>query len=143
VPVGTYHQISVNWHGYRNTFDALAARVGSMFEAPCPYQAGLVTPYPLMQTEPEIWDADLRKYLSTNGRAPIMHFRDPFFNDVAVHILQAHDSYKDGRGEYRFEEALKAVSRCAATDWRVACTEWITRRWNQYRKDQDDGPTNY
>jgi hypothetical protein len=137
--VGSYHQISVNLHGYRNTFDPLA---DSILDTPYaamsnPYDE--LQPYPLMQVDAETWDNDLKRFLSTNGRAPIGHFNDPFFREVAVPLLQAHDSYKDGIGEDRFGNALKTLEQCHAQDWRKAAQEWVVRRWSRWRRAADDG----
>lgn len=140
LPVGTYHQISVNWHGYRNTFDPLAETLLASDYAKQANPYDTVKPFPLMQVDPEQWDTDLRRFTSAQGRAPIGHFQDPFFNDVALPILQAHDAFKDGQDESRYENALKILQNCHASDWKVACMEWVIRRWKHYRIAADDGP---
>lgn len=139
--VGTYHQISINWHGYRKTFDPLLEAMKPLGIQPCPYELDQVRPYPLMQDNADIWDFELQRFLKSNGRAPIAQFSDPFFQHVALPIVQAHDAYKDGTEENRYEAALGILGLCHASDWRKACEEWIRRRWIQHRKAVDDGVT--
>jgi hypothetical protein len=150
--VGTYTQISVNWHGYESTFsplydkfvDASIGRENGLSEyidASCPYEDGTVKSHPLMEpsTDPDDWDRSLHQLLMTFGRAPMggRPWADSFFPDVAVPILQAHDAYKDGTAEDRFETSLRLLENCRASDWRVACSEWITRRWRRWTRDAD------
>lgn len=143
VTVGTYTQVSVNWHGYRRTFDPLAAKFRERPNFYQPYELPAVKPYSLMQEDRVTWDQDLKRFLSGHGRAPVAVFRDPFFENVAMPLVQAHDAYKDTEGEGRYEAAMRHAARCHAVDWRMAASEWITRRWNKFRKDADDGPTGY
>lgn len=152
LPVGTYTQVSVNWHGYDATFTPLLHRMqesgdgdlAPLIDAPSPYEEGTVAPYPLMDptTEVDAWDVSLRQFLATNGRAPLggRAWSDPFFPDVALPIVLAHDAYKDDKTEARYEASLKHLEKCRASDWRVACSEWITRRWRRMNHDGADGP---
>lgn len=155
LPVGTYTQVSVNWHGYDATFTPLLhkfqttamqdvpeeARDGditSLIEEDCPYATGQARAYPLMSpdTDPDAWDQCLRHLLASKGRAPVAgRWQDDFFVDVAIPILQAHDVYKDTADETRYEQALKRLEKCRASDWRLACSEWITRRWSKARNE--------
>lgn len=145
--VGRYWQLSMNWHGYRKTFDPLFLAMDSteheqLIDEPCPYELGTVTPYPLMQsdTDPTRWDVDLLKLLRSKGRAPSEGvWCDPFFRDVAVPIMRAHDAYKDQEGLGRYESALAHLEHCHATDWRAACVEWLTRRYVKAQREVDDG----
>lgn len=155
--IGTYHQISVNWHAYPKVFDPLYEKfessassygnpnVAGLSEIPSYYETGEAAPYPLMQpdTNPDDWDLSLRRLLAANGRAPTEgRWCDPFFTDVAIPILRAHDFYKAAElNDDKFEKTIGMLANVHATDWRLACFEWVTRRWNKYRKDRDDGPT--
>lgn len=153
--VGTYHQVSVNWHGYATTFSPLydkmlisasqaqdadktwTGTLDSLMELDSPYEV-LVRPYPLAQegTDMDQWDLDLQRLLRANGRCPTEgRWCDPFFTDVAIPLLQAHDIYKEQKGTARYVLALSAVNRIAADDWRLACSEWISRRYDKYKKE--------
>lgn len=133
-PIGTYSQISVNWHGYRSTFDPLVDRMAPIVEkiyAPCPYERGEVEPYPLMSedTRVEDWENSLQRLTSRSGRTPAEgRWQDPFFPDVALPLMRAHDAFRDGVGEARYTRALRELETCRATDWRRAAQEWISRR---------------
>lgn len=128
VRVGTYTQISVNWHAYRNIYDKMFDERDLTL---CPYEVGDVQPYPLMSVPKHQWDEDVREFVTADGRPPIMmrNFHDPFFREVAYPIVQAHTIFKDRTDEARFPNAIEAVEECAASDWRRACKEWLERRW--------------
>lgn len=137
--LGRYSQISVNWHAYRVDLDRIGTRwtESDLF---CPYSRGQVEPYPLMQTPREEWDRDVRLFVTRDGRAPdaMIEFRDPFFQDVAMPIVRAHDVYKDhGEGRERFDLALLALQRCKASDWKKACDEWLRRKRDAYLKKEE------
>jgi len=164
IPVGTYTQISVNWHGYDATVKPLyqlmlesplneershshqqeipTLNLEGLIDEPCPYETGQVKPYPLMDpsTDPAEWDRALHRLLRADGKAPTEGiWPDPYFTEVAIPILRAHDAYKEGTGEDRYLRSMKLLETCMATDWRLACTEWIARRFGRYTKDADDG----
>lgn len=153
--VGTYTQVSVNWHGYDTTFWPLhqkftwsaqalnqeATTLEPLARVANPYVEA-VTTYPLIApgTTQQEWDRDLYRLLNGFGRAPVEDvWSDPFFREVAVPILRAHDIYKESRDVARFERAINALRFCRAIDWRTACHEWLDRRWNKALKEQDDG----
>lgn len=156
--VGTYTQISVNWHAYEATYSPLYGSMldeamehgdkdlGKYIEELCPYELREVQPYPLAHpsTDPEAWDRSLTRLLRGNGRAPVAaQWEDPFFEDVALPILRTHDAYKDTPlGEERFKRSLEQLAGCKATDWYKACSEWINRRWKSYQRVADDGVNN-
>lgn len=151
--VGTYTQVSVNWHGYEATYMPLYAamlyranldtptdvdegNLTPLIEDLCPYEmyGKDCVPYPLAQfdTDMDLWDTDLRRLLRSEGRAPSEGvWCDPFFTDVAIPILRCHDIHKEPPNNIRdrYERAIAAISKCQANDWRMACTEWLTRRF--------------
>jgi|SRR3990167_86083 len=127
VPMGTYTQVSVNWHAYRETFDPIVDDALDKV-SPNPYYLRANRPFPLMSVSRELWDADVRRFVTADGRATVESFNDPFFNDVALPIVHAHDIYKDAIGEDRYLGALEMLDDCKALDWRRACMDWIERR---------------
>lgn len=130
-PVGTYTQVSANLHGYVKT-------AGPMIEhwndgCPDPYENEPVYPAAIVQayTTQEQWDDDCRRFVTDSGRLPPdpIQFHDPFFQEVAWPIVRAHDILKDRPDDpQRFEYARNALLMCGASDWRLACVEWINRR---------------
>lgn len=127
---GTYTQISNSLHAYVSNpqWDQLKdiAVLGSD-----PYLEGRVEPYGIMDA-PEFWDEDLNHFMSwarnewPRGKdfdgSPQFPYQNCFFNEVAEPMFVAWRLHKfDGKG-------LALMEQIAATDWRLACTEWLERR---------------
>jgi len=134
VPVGTYTQVSVNLHAYDKTAEALY-QYGTRDEDSVanPYEIEPVYPYPLASYTPDMmdqWDEECRRFVTADGRAPEMmkSTDDRFWWEVAYPIVRAHDAYKDLPDDVRYTQALAALSECEASDWRLACEQWIRRR---------------
>jgi hypothetical protein len=136
VPVGRYWQVSFNYHGYPNTMEPvrnLADRTEDHAgHRPCPYERGLVEPYPIMSVDQTTWEQDLGVYL-TEG--PITGFREPFFRQVVTPMHHAHAAYK----MHDYDAALDIIAQCQATDWRMAAREWLERRRQRHARAADDG----
>lgn len=137
VPVGIYWQMSNNYHAYREVFDKTWENV---MEAPASgdcYSSGLISPFPLVNSDIESWQRDNEMFLDGVD----VQFNDVFFRRVAVPIQRAHRHMKNvDLGEGRFEVARDIIQQCSASDWRMACERFITRSEQKWRKAQDDGP---
>jgi thymidylate synthase len=132
-PVGTYYQVSNNYHAYEEVFEKLMKKFGERdaFDFYTlgrlinenPYKIGEVQPYPMVNTDIRIWDKDLVEFLD---RTPFNEgeFNDRFFNEVAVPMQDSWWLHKSGKTE----EAMIEIQKCAASDWRKACWEWFNRR---------------
>ncbi len=141
-PVGRYWQWSNNYHAYLKTFTPLLKLAD---EVATPhrlfldrYSNRLVQPYPLMSTPEQQWREDLALFMEEDV---YIGLRDRFFTSVAHPIKMAHLAYKKGSGEERYITALEIIEQCRASDWRLACEQWLTRRLEKHRRAQDDGPT--
>ncbi len=129
VPLGKYRQISDNWHGYKATLTPLldlADKTPSPYnpdkwERVDPYASETVKPFPLMSTEKKIWDQDLLMFMEGSVE---FGYRDPFFRRVAKPIYFAYDAYK----ENGIDAAIEIMQQCMASDWKLACIEWLERR---------------
>jgi len=136
VPTGTYSQISVNWHGYLDTLLPLTElSKQSPLETPDmaivtwdPYALGQVRTFPLMGTPHELWLEDLSVFMMEEDT---ILYRDSFFNQVASPMIRIHKMWKSGERQ----EAFDKVDEIKATDWRMACRDWMARRMTA----QDDG----
>jgi len=135
VDVGRYWQISDNWHGYRATVDPLFP----LAEQRCmPPDVGPVNPYaafepfPMINTDIDTWQDDLRMFLDEEGRA--MGYKDRFFRRVALPMMAVHNTYKDMANPNRFLQALNLAQQIKAEDWRKAVEEWIIRRNQSYQE---------
>lgn len=119
--VGTFTQVSWNYHAYEKVFaKTYRGDLAQPFHDKCPYGRGEVTTYPLV-ADAAAWDRDLALFLE----APEAYgFVNPFFSVVAKPMWWAHVAYK--RGD--LAGALEIIWQCAATDWRRVCIEWLERR---------------
>ncbi len=138
VNIGTYSQVSVNWHAYRDVFDKMESQKVRSLN---PYVSGDVAAYPIMSTTQAEWDEDVGNFVTADGCAPKVRgeYNDPFFSEVALPIVEAHDAFKDGEAHHRYEEALLHLKDCKATDWRRACEEWIQRRYDKWKNEGNYG----
>lgn len=145
--VGKMTQVSVNYHAYDAVFDPIRVAwsqkepvvpnywVGhgwhSVHENP-----GIPNPhYPIMSTTPEVWDHDAHQFVTPDGTAPssFTTFDDPFFTEVALPVVRAHDMWKEHRDA---DLAISNLSHCRAPDWRSACEQWIWRRVEDMRRKE-------
>lgn len=130
VEVGSYTQISDSFHAYLDVYDEMYDKLAAddafdyygIKHAPNPYENKAINPYPIVNTELEIWEGDLVNFLT---RQPLetKTFIDPFFEQVAVPLQDAWYFYKQGE----YEEALIEVQGCAASDWCTAGFNWLNR----------------
>lgn len=126
VQMGTYYQMSNNFHAYTDIFnhEKLAAMAKESIAANRYITEesfpGVVQPYPLISTDIKTWDADLAVFMSGN----LAHaFTDPFFQYVAVPMFMAWEQRKAKAGNGMFY-----INQMRAEDWKLACVEWILRR---------------
>lgn len=122
VEVGRYTQVSDSFHVYLSPHPGgvVWERVQKEHLAGIdPYKVGLVEPYSLGAGDPQ-WDADMEMFFGyfdgKHGRRPNIVFKTSFWSDVVWPLWLTWHS-RDA--EY--------LSACGATDWRLACTEWLER----------------
>lgn len=124
-PVGRYWQVSFNFHGYPDTVAPVAVLADRVDDRPghrpCPYERGLVEPFPIMTVDRRTWEQDLGVFLE---QGPIVGFREPFFRQVVTPLYYAYEAFR----KKDYDAALDNVAQCAATDWRMAARDWLERR---------------
>jgi hypothetical protein len=137
-PVGKYRQVSANLHVYADIWDKMRP-LAEMAADPVtgsrpvdPYEAGEVSPFPLMSRPNRDWQLDLSVFMDNPDA---IGFQDPFFRKVAGPMARAHRLYKDNR----LEEALEVLETVGASDWRLAGKKWIKLRLAKRRRAADDG----
>jgi hypothetical protein len=149
-PVGVYRQVSANFHAYKDTLKQVASIAGAApdpltppefrMTGQDPYTDGAVKPYPIMTVDRPTWDRELLMFMSEPNA---VGFLDPFFRRVAGPIIRAHEVYKESSDASRYAEAREILADCRATDWKLACTEWLTRREEHFKarlaRANDDG----
>lgn len=136
-PVGRYWQVSNNLHAYSNEVLDKVRHLSTVGDdSTDPYRSGQVSPYPLVSTDIVTWQQDLGILLE---QGPITGFRDPFFRRVATPMWYAHAVSKDKTldPEDRYLKALEIIEQCRATDWRLACQQWLQRRLDNVRAVQE------
>lgn len=124
-PIGSYCQLSSNWHGYLATTEPLAPLTRVLESVEDPYAAGEVSTFPIAQMDRPTWRRDAEMFLTEGTRA--MGYQEPFFRRVALPLLRAWETYKTDT-KSRFVSAIAAANECVATDWKRAAVEWLTRR---------------
>lgn len=138
-PVGTYTQISVNYHVYTERPDwekVSSILYGVTTPHDDPYRdTSHVRPYPLGCCDDD-WDESCRRFVTRDGRSPglMKSSDDPFWLAVALPIIEAHDIYRDHDDPDRFADAMMPLAKCEAQDWRQACVEWLHRRHMVWRE---------
>lgn len=147
VGVGTYTQISNNFHVYADVWNRVKPD-GSIAEyaTSSPYRLfenlntastdhPVVEPTPMFKW-PEAIDADLRRFFSWHdelwacppGEALTNHsppFSNPWFAHTATRVVLA---YWGWRRRMPANEVKLIAALIEAPDWQRACTEWLERR---------------
>jgi hypothetical protein len=120
VPVGTYTQVSFNFHAYVDVFQkhGLDQHL-AVPDVMCPYEARMILTHALV-TEPQSFDDELQQFLTSPG-APTA-YRNTFLRDVAAPLYQTWRAYK-----------AKTNPRLPLTtdlgvDWAYAAHLWLRRR---------------
>ena len=62
------------------------------------------------------------------GQAMPRVFKEPFLNDVVRPALMAFAWWREADCQMCLNEALEWAGSIEATDWRIACTNWLNRR---------------
>lgn len=119
IPVGRYWQISNCMHVYTELtqhWEKCKNLPLSVFD---PYEENHVHPFPLV-TSKESWMSDLYTFMEKPWGG--VKYVDLFFNHVVKPMAIAHRAHKENR------DGLYYVSDIRASDWRMACQNWLMRR---------------
>jgi thymidylate synthase len=138
VPVGRYYQLSMNWHGYLNTFEPMLPLAELHHQANPYMKPGKVRPMllpggvPIDQIDERInfvlTGVDKDFFSGPLPRKAHEYLPDEFFY-TAYCLFWAHDAYKRLSPGVRFVESLAIIGELDQTlDWVVACREWVERR---------------
>lgn len=127
--VGCYWQVSTNFHGYIATLEPVLG-LAHVYPDENPYKLGDVAALPIMPEGRAAFDLDLTTYMD---RGPIVGFSTAFFRKVVTPMHYAHEACRNS-GIDRFLMAKEIVSHCEASDWRIACQQWLDRRQANARR---------
>lgn len=118
VPVGAYYQFTNNLHIYTD-IDKVWRAVNNL-DYSNPYMTHEVEPYALVQY-PDEFLTDCELFLNNPSA---LNTTNPVFYDVARPMYLAWEEYKEGN----MNDALIWASEIAASDWQLACIQWLQRR---------------
>jgi thymidylate synthase len=131
VPVGTYRQMSNNFHAYLDIYDENALmKIARECEQENYYTSSMfhktVHPFPLIDglgdAAVQRWNLDLVRFLNNIGNR---NFENSFFEKIAQPMFMAWASYKKGMPETAYAYIIDEMPEC---DWRTACAQWLQRR---------------
>jgi Thymidylate synthase len=147
-PVGTYTQVSVNWHAYMNEMwdkchSIRPDRMGFNYD---PYAERRTEHVPIsnwveqIDTNPtynvgniDLIDGSIRQLLkmADEGKFPYDLPNLSNWEDMVYRILHAHHLYKINEGREKYTLALAELEKGdPKADWIVAAKEWIQRRFD-------------
>lgn len=116
VEIGTYYQVSNNFHVYESVLE----KIGKPTETDFSYHGSLP-----MVTDPEWFDEDLRQFMGwVENQRDYTLFQNRWFDLTAAPAFIAHGLWKNGSRE----EARATVQEIRAPDWRMAMDAWMLRR---------------
>jgi len=120
VEIGLYYQMSNNFHAYVSEIKRLEAKASNLFFGLFDnrYLSDKIPTIPLVD-DPTTFDEEVVLVLNHANRGKM---QNKFLSETVAPALRAHACWKSGR------LPDTELSRIAAEDWRIACTEWITRR---------------
>lgn len=119
--VGSYWQVSTNFHAYVNTLEKHSALLGlsAGFDD---YTLFNVESFPMVNTNIETWMQELDMFMNEGA---VVGFQDKFFKKVAIPMLLSWRAFK----AKEYDTAISVLTdSCAASDWTKAGIEWIRRR---------------
>lgn len=151
--IGTYTQISNNFHAYLENAGNPQACWPVDWGGTDPYAKGIVKPYGIFDgweaqgtiasdvdaTLEAILQEDLKVFFEHGWREAATKARWPFLRQVVVPMAAAHEHWKKGRGMDRYTGALEIIEQVKASDWRLAGKEWLDRKLTRFVEASDDG----
>jgi len=115
VGIGTYYQISNNFHAYVDVLMKM-----DLHPERDPYQISAnITP---IVTVPDAFDQDLKAFM---GGALGFRYSNAFFELIAIPMFQAHTAWKDGARQAAVDIVNTLPVNC---DWRMAAKQWMMKR---------------
>jgi thymidylate synthase len=129
VKVGVMYQLSNNYHAYLSEIEKMQTRIHTLGDD---MHRNLYSedfrPMPMFEKSSDI-DKDIYLFLQRMYDVNVLHagyyagYSNSWFADVLSLAIAAHRDFK-GR---RYSDALRKADKIQASDWRVACSEWIQR----------------
>jgi len=123
LPVGPLYQISDSWHAYVNVWKEKAS-LDIPHEFVDPYHRFNIEPYPMVERF-DTWDEELQRWIAQTEHPDLeeQQYTNPLFPKVAQPLYLAWTLYKQNE----LQRAIAATELCHASDWRLACRQWLER----------------
>lgn len=127
VSVGRYYQVSNNWHMYTERFEKMSAGQWSPDNREENYylstHAGIrIRPYPMVSV-PSAFLRDCESFVMQPDWDRYIYVNEWFLN-VAVPLRKSHLAWRHGDVLL----ARRMLDGVAASDWRLAAQQWLSRR---------------
>lgn len=140
VEVGVYNHFTNNLHAYENNWKpdewlknshvqdyGFHIGAGSNPHYEFPASSNLFIPLVTVQ---QAFEEEVKQFTEQAWQPGLqLHWREPFFREVAVPMMLAYAEYKRNR----LDAAINLASEIKADDWRFACVQWL-----QVRKERRD-----
>lgn len=143
--MGTYTQISVNYHAYRDQLDKMDWDLPDHGTHPDPYETSYDGSEDWPKALPSLidssveWFDDLLREVMFDADSGFTRERVPRsehqFIEILYSMLKAHHIYKSKIGEPRYVEALREIKKAPDWmhyDWTRAGYEWLNRRYEKW-----------
>lgn len=134
-PIGTYTQISVNWHAYVDILeqvrDVKPDRLGYTNN---PYVDGRVRFVP-MPNSIEVLDSHIKVLMAwADDTQELQLMPDHPWSDMVYRVLRAHFLYKTiEKGPEKYTAPLELLAEGdQQADWILAASDWIGRRYKKW-----------
>lgn len=126
VKVGTYYQISNNFHAYLNTMPKDPTLGFQNYYDEDFLRPTIVVPLfdPDFPREIELFDKEVARFVEEAGTDTIP-YANHFLRVVAKPMLAAHTAYKAKSWNDAFKQLDNMPHRC---DWQIAAGQWLSRR---------------
>ncbi len=119
--VGRYWQVSNNYHAYADVFNKLAPQVPANIMTRYEQDHEPDRPTPLVSIPFDAWNRELLHYTE---ETPGYEFTDR----LLAHAELARRLYRARKLDPGMIGLEKILNDSQASDWKVACTEWLERR---------------
>lgn len=129
IPMGTYYQVSNNFHAYRDVFHKKAPQGWLDNPAYVDYYKGKYAPWTCkptaIVTTPAMFDEDLRLFFNNPDNPPEQGYTNTFFSTVAVPMFYSYKKWRLGDRDGAMDILNTIPKTC---DWYVGAMLWYSRR---------------
>jgi len=130
VRVGKYHQVSNNLHVYTETNSGWTPDKWLDYADEYSYEQDVKIQVPLVD-DPETFDREVQKFIDYGDSS--RSWKEPFLHKVAAPMVWAFEHHK----RRSYSDALTACIVIKDDAWRLAATNWILKRQENWKKKNE------